>query len=156
MDTHMLELLEFDKVRELLAGYGACALGKELARQMEPGTDADRIQAEIGLVTEMVGALAPRHVLIIAPTRDTNFRADSVDRIALAARPVFKLHGHGSRLRVEHPDCGHDFPPAMREAAYKLIDTALKDSADPIKAGRRGARLPDTSILAIDLGGSRR
>jgi dienelactone hydrolase len=66
---------------------------------------------------EMVGALAPRHVLIIAPTKDSNFRADSVDRIAAAARPVFKLHGYGGRLRVEHPDCGHDFPPEMREAA---------------------------------------
>ena len=32
MDAHTLELLEFDKVRELLAGYAACSLGKELAR----------------------------------------------------------------------------------------------------------------------------
>ena len=43
---------------------------------------------------EMVGTLAPRHVLIIAPQKDSNFRADSVDRIAAAARPIFKLHGH--------------------------------------------------------------
>ena len=33
MDAHTLELLEFHKVRELLAGYAACSLGKELARQ---------------------------------------------------------------------------------------------------------------------------
>ena len=74
---------------------------------------------------EMIGALAPRHVLIIAPTKDGNFRADSVDRIAAAARPIFKLHGEEKRLRVEHPDCGHDFPPKMREAAYKLFDQVL-------------------------------
>lgn len=74
---------------------------------------------------EMIGALAPRHVLIIAPTKDSNFRADSVDRIIAAARPVFKLHGHEDRLRVEHPECGHDFPPEMREAAYKLFDAVL-------------------------------
>ncbi len=74
---------------------------------------------------EMIGALAPRHVLIIAPTKDSNFRADSVDRIVAAARPVFRLHGHEGRLRLEHPDCGHDFPPEMREAAYKLFDTVL-------------------------------
>ena len=74
---------------------------------------------------ELVGALAPRHVLIVAPTRDSNFRADSVDRIAAAARPVFKLYGHADRLRVEHPDAGHDFPPEMREAAYKLFDQVL-------------------------------
>ena len=25
-------------------------------------------------------------------------------------------------MKVEHPDCEHDFPPEMREAAYKLFD----------------------------------
>jgi hypothetical protein len=74
---------------------------------------------------EMIGALAPRHVFLIAPTKDSNFRADSVDRIATAARPVFKLYGHEDRLRVEHPECEHDFPPQMREAAYKLFDAVL-------------------------------
>jgi dienelactone hydrolase len=79
---------------------------------------------------ELIGALAPRHVFIIAPTKDSNFKADSVDRIAAAARPVFKLYGHEDRLRVEHPDCGHDFPPEMREAAYKLIDSVLAEKKE--------------------------
>lgn len=76
---------------------------------------------------ELIGALAPRHVLIIAPTRDANFRMDSVDRIIAAARPVFKLYGKEDHLRVEHPDSKHDFPPAMREAAYKLFDSVLRE-----------------------------
>ncbi len=58
MDAHTLELLEFNKVRELLAGYAASSLGKELCRQAEPSTDPDRIRAELALVTEMVEALA--------------------------------------------------------------------------------------------------
>jgi dienelactone hydrolase len=74
---------------------------------------------------EMIAALAPRHVLIIAPKKDSNFRADSVDRIAAAARPIFKLLGHEDRLKVEHPDCGHDFPDAMREKAYRLFDAVF-------------------------------
>src|SRR5262249_1419072 len=57
MAAHSLELLEFPKVRELLAGYAACSLGKELARQIEPGTDADKIRAALALVTEMTEAL---------------------------------------------------------------------------------------------------
>jgi DNA mismatch repair protein MutS2 len=57
MDEHTLELLEFHKVRELLAGYGACSLGKELAQGLDPMTDPDRIRAEISLVTEMSDAL---------------------------------------------------------------------------------------------------
>jgi DNA mismatch repair protein MutS2 len=58
MDSHTLELLEFHKVRELTAGYAACSLGKQLALQAEPRTDADSIRAEIALVSEMVEALA--------------------------------------------------------------------------------------------------
>ena len=75
---------------------------------------------------ELIGSLAPRHVLIIAPVKDHNFQAASVDRIAAAAREVFKLHGHEERLRVEHPDCDHDFPTEMRQLAYELFDRTLK------------------------------
>ena len=74
---------------------------------------------------ELIAALSPRHVLIVAPLKDSNFRPDSVDRIAAAAGAVYKLQGHPERLRVEHPDCGHDFPGEMREAAYALFDSAL-------------------------------
>jgi DNA mismatch repair protein MutS2 len=57
MDSHTLELLEFGKVRELLAGYAASSLGKELARGLEPGTDAERIRADLALVSETADAL---------------------------------------------------------------------------------------------------
>lgn len=75
---------------------------------------------------EMIGALAPRHVFIVAPLKDSNFKHDSVDRIVAAAKPVFKLHGHEDRLKVTHPDCPHDFPNESREEAYKLIESVLK------------------------------
>ncbi len=75
---------------------------------------------------ELIGALAPRQVLLVAPKEDHNFQAASVDRIAAAARPIFELYQQPDNLRVEHPDGGHDFPPAMREAAYALFDRALR------------------------------
>lgn len=75
--------------------------------------------------SEMIGALAPRHVLIVAPLGDSNFRSDSVDRIAAAARAVFELYQKPGNLQVLHPDCEHDFPDEMRERAYKLFDTVL-------------------------------
>lgn len=77
---------------------------------------------------ELIAGLAPRPVLLIAPQRDENFRAASVDRIVAAARPVFELHAAGEHLRVLHPDCGHDFPKAAREAAYDWIAAALKSN----------------------------
>src|SRR3954447_25311780 len=57
MHAHTLELMEFHKVRDLLAGYAACALGKELAQRTEPATDPGPVRREITLVSEMVLAL---------------------------------------------------------------------------------------------------
>jgi DNA mismatch repair protein MutS2 len=57
MDSHTLDLLGFDKVRELLAGYAASSLGRDLARQVEPSFDIDAIRRELALTSEMVEAL---------------------------------------------------------------------------------------------------
>lgn len=75
---------------------------------------------------ELIGALAPRRVLIIAPLHDSNFQHASVDRVAAAAKPIFELYGAADRLQVLHPDCPHDFPPEMRQAAYETIDEVLR------------------------------
>ena len=75
---------------------------------------------------EMIGALAPRAFLAIAPTRDSNFKWQSVDRIIAAATPVFRLYGVPNQIAVEHPDSEHDFPPAMREKAYAWLERYLK------------------------------
>lgn len=57
MDAHTLELLEFDKLRELLASYAGTSLGRELARQIEPYKLIEQVEAEQQLVTEMRLAL---------------------------------------------------------------------------------------------------
>jgi dienelactone hydrolase len=75
---------------------------------------------------ELIAALAPRPVLIIAPLKDDNFGAESVDRIAAAARRVYALYGRPERLKLEHPNGGHDFPQGNREAAYVLFETVLR------------------------------
>ena len=77
---------------------------------------------------EMLASLAPRNVLVIAPLHDGNFRADSVDRVTNTARQVFALYGCPQHLLVLHPDCQHDFPIEMREAAYRMFDGVLKGS----------------------------
>ncbi|MDR3636586.1 MAG: DNA strand exchange inhibitor protein [Isosphaeraceae bacterium] len=57
MDTHTLELLEFEKVRTLVAARAACSLGKDEARRMEPSRDLGEIRARQALTTEMADAL---------------------------------------------------------------------------------------------------
>jgi hypothetical protein len=75
---------------------------------------------------ELLGALAPRRLFVNAPLHDSNFRWKSVDACAAAARPVYKLLGGEGNLIIEHPDCDHNFPDDMREAAYQTIDSVLR------------------------------
>src|SRR5579875_1710709 len=57
MDSHTLELLEFDKVRALIAARTATALGRSEAARIEPSTDPAEIHDRQSLTTEMVEAL---------------------------------------------------------------------------------------------------
>src|SRR5205814_1366764 len=75
---------------------------------------------------ELLGALAPRAVFINAPLGDSNFKWRSVDEIVRAASPVYRLYHSLENLQVEHPDCAHDFPPEIRERAYRLLDARLR------------------------------
>jgi hypothetical protein len=75
---------------------------------------------------EIIGVLAPRPVFVSAPFGDTNFKWRSVDAVAAAARQVYSLHGVPERLHIEHPDCDHQFPAAMRDKAYELFGQHLK------------------------------
>ncbi len=82
---------------------------------------------------ELIACLAPRLVYVNAPVRDANFRWDSVDRIASAARPVFALHGSPENLMIRHPDCEHDFPDNERMEAYEWIARGLQWTSDPTR-----------------------
>ena len=57
MDTHTLELLDFDKVRALVAARAACSLGKAAAQRIEPSVDPGEIHGRQALTTEMAEAL---------------------------------------------------------------------------------------------------
>jgi dienelactone hydrolase len=74
---------------------------------------------------ELVASLAPRPFLVNAPTGDANFKWNSVDRIAQAAKAVYGLHGAEARVQILHPECTHDFPDEARTAAYQLIRETL-------------------------------
>ena len=58
MDTHTLELLEFDKIRALVAARAACSLGKEAAHRLEPSRDPGEVRSRQALTTEMAEALS--------------------------------------------------------------------------------------------------
>jgi putative membrane-bound dehydrogenase-like protein len=85
--------------------------------------DPDRVPFDF---YEVVAALAPRAFLSVSPLGDSNFDVSGVRKAEPVAREVFKLLGASENLQVKYPDCEHDFPDDMRQAAYAFIDRILK------------------------------
>lgn len=56
MDSHTLAVIEFDRIRGLLAEYANCTLGRRMAQKVRPVTRNDLIEQWLGQVTEMIEA----------------------------------------------------------------------------------------------------
>lgn len=80
---------------------------------------------------EVLAAIAPRAVFVVAPTGDDNFDVEGVRDVIRAAAPVFALHGEPEKLQVTYPDCQHDFPSEAREQAYRFLESHLTETKSP-------------------------
>ncbi len=72
---------------------------------------------------DVLAAIAPRAVFVNAPSKDANFEVSGVDDTLNAVRELYRKTP--ARLQVRHPDCAHDFPPEVREEAYRFLDAIL-------------------------------
>lgn len=126
-----------DRIKVIVSSCGFDSYLDYLPKLWEPGKGwaqerympriIDYPRAEIPFdFHEIIGALAPRPIFVNAPVKDTNFKWQSVDRVTAAAAQIYRLYDVPALLRVEHPDCDHDFPNEMRQAAYAWIDRALR------------------------------
>jgi dienelactone hydrolase len=75
---------------------------------------------------EVIAAIAPRAVFVVAPLHDDNFDIDGVREVLTATKPIYKLLGHPENLQSVHPDTTHEFPDAERTQAYEFLDHHLK------------------------------
>ncbi len=103
-----------------LTGWSSAAYMPRIASVY--GRDPARMPFDF---SEVLAAIAPRAIFVNAPTGDSNFEASGVRDCLDAARPVYRLFGAADQLVAQHPECGHDFPPAVRAAAYAAIDRTL-------------------------------
>jgi dienelactone hydrolase len=71
--------------------------------------------------SEILLAIVPRAVFVNAPLHDSNFDVEGVNACVTKVKRKFPA----DRFVVEHPDCGHDFPPDVRERAYRFLDREL-------------------------------
>ncbi len=79
--------------------------------------------------SEVLAAIAPRALFINAPLHDDIFDVTGAGDCVAAALAVYALFDKGNGLVVHHPNCRHDFPPTVREAAYRFVDAVLGQSA---------------------------
>ncbi len=114
MDSHTLDLLEFGKIRNILAGYAASSLGAELARNAEPIPDFSDLQLELDLVSEMVlaldaGSIPPLTGLIDVrltvrrASIGTMLSAEQLLEVAACLNCTGAVYRYRSRLNEHHP-----------------------------------------------------
>lgn len=78
---------------------------------------------------ELIAVLAPRPFLASSPIHDGNFDVTGVRETIAAARSAYELYGQSDHLQANYPNCGHDFPPQVREVAYGFLDRYLRPGA---------------------------
>ncbi|WP_166819914.1 alpha/beta hydrolase family protein [Thalassoroseus pseudoceratinae] len=79
---------------------------------------------------ELCAALAPRGFFSSSPLADSNFDFRGVKKAEPKIRAVFERHKVSDRLQIVYPDCQHDFPPEIRQAAYEFIERILDDNSE--------------------------
>ncbi|QDU28296.1 Prolyl oligopeptidase family protein [Anatilimnocola aggregata] len=89
----------------------------------EYGAEASRLPFDF---YELISALAPRGFFSCSPMRDSNFDVAGVKKAIPVVREVYELWQVPDRLQVRYPECGHDFPPDVREESYQFLDKLLQ------------------------------
>ncbi|MCD6568159.1 MAG: endonuclease MutS2 [Dehalococcoidia bacterium] len=80
MDEKSLEMLEFPRIREIMAGYASFSASRELALGLQPGSSYEEVERLLGQVTEA------RSLLAVHPGIDAAGAHDIREEVAVAAR----------------------------------------------------------------------
>lgn len=103
-----------------LAGYSAPG-GMPLIRTLF-GDDAARMPFDLD---DVLTAIAPRPVLVIAPERDGLYSVVGVAEVLSAARPAFEQLGAPEALASYRPASLHHFPPQAQRVAFDWLAKRL-------------------------------
>jgi len=94
MDQHTLDILEFYRIREILATYATSSLGKSLAASIQPDTDIHRIETWQKQVTELRNLLGNDGRLPLGGIRDIRpFLEETEDpAVVLSCEALLDIH----------------------------------------------------------------
>jgi dienelactone hydrolase len=86
------------------------------------GNDSDLMPFDFD---DVIAALAPRPVLVIAPARDGIFPVEGVRRVVLEASVAWRRWRADGALVARFPDGYHHFVPRERIHAYEWLESVL-------------------------------
>jgi dienelactone hydrolase len=126
-----------ERIKATVTSCGFCSFAKYYGGNLKGWTSdryMPRIASEYGNdpkkvpfdFTDVLTAIAPRAVFVMAPTRDSNFDIDGVKDVLQAVTPVYEKLKAADKLKAIHPDAGHEWPEAARTDAYEFVDGVLK------------------------------
>lgn len=129
-----------DRLKAAITSCGFTSFAKYYGGNLK-GWTSDRYMPRIASVyqmkpermpfdfTDVLAAIAPRAVFVSAPVKDDNFEVSGVKDVARIVDPIFRQASAKVMPRFVYPDCGHDFPPEVREEAYTWLDSILKPAS---------------------------
>ncbi|MEO2090184.1 MAG: alpha/beta fold hydrolase [Gemmataceae bacterium] len=126
-----------ERIQVTVTSCGFCSFAKYYGGNLKGWTSdryMPRIAAEYGNdpkrvpfdFADVLTAIAPRAVFVMAPTRDANFDIDGVKDVVRAVSPVYEKLKAADKLKAIHPDAGHEWPEEARNGAYEFVDGVLK------------------------------
>ena len=137
MNQHALDVLEYDKIRELLVGYAASGLGIRLAQEIQPLTDLYRIERLIAETTELKRLLSPDRYLPLGGLHDLSQILEKLDKGAeiLIIEEIMHVKETLRAFRIVKgylEDAKGDYPHLRRLAGsirlYSEIDAKIENT----------------------------
>ena len=139
MNQHTLDVLEYDKVKELLVSYATSGLGKNLAQRIRPLTNVNRIEQLIAETTELKSLLSPNLRLPLGGLHDLFPLMEKLDKgeeILLSEEIILiKETLRASRIVKGYlQDTSEDYPNLRRFArsisTYPTIEEKIEKTFD--------------------------
>jgi len=139
MNQHALDVLEYDKVKELLVSYATSGLGKNLAQRIRPLTDIKRIEQLIAETTELKSLLEPNTRLPLGGLHDLFPIMEKLDKgedILLSEEIILikETLRAGRIVKGYLEDTAEDYPNLRRFAqsisTYPTIEEKIEKTLD--------------------------
>ena len=148
MNQHALDVLEYDKIRELLVSYAASGLGIRLAQRIQPLTDLHRIERLIAETTELKRLLSPDRYLPLGGLHDLSPILEKLDKGAdiLIIEEIMHVKETLRAFRIVKEflaDAKGDYPHLRRLAGsirlYPEIDAKIENTLNENGAVKNSA-----------------